>query len=147
MNARSGPLSDHKIDPVILHSGIKDLFDGGEQAMNFIEKKDLADFDGGENGSQVTLALQQRARAGFDSDAQLAGDNLRERSFPEAGRTVEQDMIERIAAAARRLDGDQDVFLNATLTDEIDHALGAHTCVEPRVLVEGATGNDAFGRV
>ena len=80
-------------------------------------------------------------------DAQLIGDDLRERSFPEAGRAVEQHVIERITAAARRFDGDQDIFFDARLADEIGHARRADAGVEPRVFVEGASGNDAFGRV
>ena len=115
--------------------------------MNFIEEKHLADLDRGENCRQIPFALEQRAGTGFDRDAQLIGDNLRERSLPETRGAIEQHVIERITAASRRFDGDQDILFDARLADEVPHAGRADAGVEPRVFVEGAPGNDAFGRV
>src|SRR4029077_21156856 len=60
---------------------------------------------------------------------------------------IEQHVIERITAGARRFDGDQDVLFNAGLADEVPHAGRADASIKPRVFVEGASGNDAFGRV
>ena len=146
MNARARSLSDHQIDPIVFHRRIENLLDGGQQAMDLIEEENLARFERSENGGEVALALEERAGTGLDGDAELVGDDLRERGFAQAGRAVEQDVIERIAAAARGLDGDGDVFLHARLADEVGHGLGAHAGIEARVFVEGAAGNDAFWR-
>src|ERR1700674_3062158 len=51
-------------------------------------------------------------------------------------------MVERFAAALRRFDGDDDVFFDARLPDEVGHALGADAGVGARVFVKGAAGYD-----
>src|ERR1700733_14050529 len=56
-------------------------------------------------------------------------------------------MIERLAAGARRLDGNNDVFLDAFLADEVGHALGTHAGVEARVSLKGSAGYDACWRL
>src|SRR5260370_37841570 len=113
MNARARALADDEIDSVILHGRIKNLLDRGEQAMDVIEEEKLADFDRRENRREVALALEQRAGTGLDRNAQFIGDNLRKRSLTQTRRAIEQHVIERIAAAARRFDGDKDIFLDA----------------------------------
>ena len=115
--------------------------------MNLIEKENFACFERREDGRQVALALEQRAGTGLDVDAQLVGDDLRQRSLAQSRRAVEQHVIERFAAAARGLDGDLDVFFHALLADEIGHALRAHAGVEPRVFVKRPAGDDALWRL
>src|ERR1700722_11460705 len=56
-------------------------------------------------------------------------------------------MIERLATGARRLDGNDDVLLDALLTDEVGHALGTHAGIEARVSLEGPAGYDACWRL
>src|SRR5260370_31646668 len=145
MNARARALADDEIDSVILHGRIKNLLDRGEQAMDFIEEEKLADLDRRENRREVALALEQRAGTGLDRNAQFIGDNLRKRSLTKTWRAIEQHVIERIAAAAGGFDGDQDIFLDARLADEVRHALWANAGIQPRVFIEGAAGNHAFG--
>jgi len=85
VNARARSLSDDQIDAKILHRGVEDFFDGGLQAVNFVEEKYFAGFQRGENRGQITFAIEQRARAGFDWNIQFIGDNLREGGLAEAG--------------------------------------------------------------
>ena len=110
MDARARPLTDHQIDPIILHGGIENLFDGGHQTMNLVEEENFARVERSENGGEVALALEERAGTGLDGDAEFVGDDLRERGLAQARRAVEQDVIERFAAAARGLDGDLRCF-------------------------------------
>ena len=116
----------------------------GNQAMNFVEKKYFALFERSEDRGQVALAFEQRAGTGFDDHAQFAGDNLRERRLAKPRRAVEQHVIERFAAAARRLDGDLDVFLHARLADVIGEAFRANARVNARVFIQRRAGNDAL---
>ena len=51
-------------------------------------------------------ALDDRPARGAQADAHLAGDQVRERGLAEARGTGEQDVIERLAALARRADED-----------------------------------------
>src|SRR6266404_868519 len=77
VNARARSLSDDQVDAKILHRGVQDFFDGGLQAVNFVEEKYFAGFQRGKNRGQITFAIEQRARAGFDWNIQFIGDNLR----------------------------------------------------------------------
>ena len=80
-------------------------------------------------------------------DAQFAGDDLRKRRLAKARRAVEQNVIERLAAAARRLNGDLDVFLHARLADVIGEALRADARVDARVFIQRRAGDDASRRL
>jgi hypothetical protein len=44
---------------------------------------------------------------------------VRERRLAEAGRAVEEEVIERLAPLLRRVDGDTDVVLELLLADEL----------------------------
>src|SRR5882672_795655 len=98
MNPRPGALSDHQINPVIFHRRVQDFLDRGNQAVNFIEEENFTLLERSEDRGQVALAFQQRAGTGLDHDAQLAGDDLRERRLAQAGRAVQQHVVERFAA-------------------------------------------------
>ena len=138
MNARAGALADDEVDAKIFHGGIEDFFDGGLQAMNFVEKENFLCLEGSEDGGEVAFAFEQRAGAGFDGNIEFVGDDLGERGFAEARRAVEENVIEGFAAVAGGFDGDGDVFLDALLADVFVEALGADAGVEARVIVRGA---------
>src|SRR5258707_195279 len=57
VNARARSLSDDQVDAKILHRGVEDFFDGGLQAVNFVEEKYFAGFQRGENRGQITFAI------------------------------------------------------------------------------------------
>ena len=57
--------------------------------------------------------FEKRAGADFDGGAHFVGENLREGGLAEAGRAVEQDVIERFAAVARGVHGDFEIFFYA----------------------------------
>src|SRR5712664_2257430 len=68
VNARARSLSDDQVHAKILHRRIEHFFDGGLQAVNFVEEKYFAGFQRGENRGQIAFAIEQRARAGFYRD-------------------------------------------------------------------------------
>src|SRR6266481_1326950 len=59
---------------------------------------------------------------------------------------IDAEHLQRLAAAARRLDGDLNVFLHARLAGIIGKALRADTRVNPRVFIERRAGHDALRR-
>ena len=67
---------------------------------------------------------------GSEADSELAGDDLGERGLAEAGRAEEEDMVERVAAALRRLDEDPQILPRRLLADEIVERLGAQGGVD-----------------
>ena len=52
-------------------------------------------------------------------DVELAADDLRERGLAEPGRPGEQHVVERLAAAARRVERDPELLLDPLLADEL----------------------------
>src|SRR5262249_23178821 len=64
-----------------------------------------------------------RARGGAEIDAELAGDDLRQRRLAEAGRADQEHMIERLAAALRRRDEHAEVRARLLLADEFGQPL------------------------
>src|SRR5207249_3340273 len=100
MNARARPLADDQVYAKIFHCRIEDFLDRGLQTVNLVEKENLLLFECGQDGRQVAFAFEQRSRARLDGGVELVSDDLRERGFPQAWRAVEQDVIERLIAAA-----------------------------------------------
>src|SRR5579863_5751908 len=145
VNARAGPLADDQIDTKILHRWIEDFFDSGLQAMDFVEEENFFLFERSQNGGKVTFAFEQRAGAGFDGYIQLVGNDLRQSRLAEAGRTVEQYVVERFATAARGFDCDSDVFFYFFLADVFAQRFRANAGVQTRVVFQRRAGNDTAG--
>src|SRR5258708_7109213 len=117
VNARSRSLSDDQVHAKILHRGVEDFLDRGLQTVNFVEEKHFAGFQRGKNRRQIAFAIEQRAGAGLDWHVQFVGDDLRESGFSKAGRTVEQNMVQRFTAVARSFQGDRNIFFDTLLAD------------------------------
>src|SRR5581483_7716483 len=67
-----------------------------------------------------------------------------ERRLPEPGRAVEQDMVERVAALARRLDVDAKLLLELRLPDELVEAARAQLTVVGAVFRSDPSANDTI---
>jgi hypothetical protein len=143
MNAGAGTLANNEIDAKIFHGRIEDFFDGGLQAMNFVEKENFFFFERGEDGGEIAFAFEERASAGFDRDGEFIGDDLRERGFAEAGRAVEKNVIEGFAAIASGFESDGDIFFDAFLANVFGEGFGTDASVEASVVVEGRAGDDS----
>ena len=136
MNPRSRPLADNQVYAKIFHRRVQHFFYRRLQAMNFIEEENFLGFERSQNRGQVALALQQRTRAGFDRHNEFVRDDLRQRGLAQSRRPVEQHVIQRLAAAPRRLDRDLDVLFDALLADVFVQAFWANARFDARVLVE-----------
>jgi len=108
--------------------------------MNFIEKENFTLFERGKHGGEIALAFEHWAGAGLDRDAQFISDDLRESGLAEAGRAVEQNVVERLATRACGLDENGEILFYARLADVVREALGADADFGPRVLVIGLAG-------
>ena len=65
MNARARALADDQVDSKIFHGGIENFFDGGLQAVNFVEKENFFGFERSENRGQIAFAFEQTGRRWF----------------------------------------------------------------------------------
>lgn len=144
MNARARTLADDEIDAKVLHGGVKNFFDGGLEAMNFVEKENLLGFERREYGREVAFAFEERTSAGFYGDVELVGDDLGERGFSESRRAIEKNVIEGFAAIASGFEGNGDVFLDALLTDVFGESFGPDAGVQARVVVGDHARNEAW---
>ncbi len=98
--------------------------------MDLVDEEDVAILEIGEQGGEIAGLGDDRARRGPEADSELAGDDLGERRLAEAGRAEEEDMVERVAAALRRLDEDPKIFPRRFLADEIVERLGTQSGVD-----------------
>ncbi len=87
--------------------------------MDLVDEQHLAGLEVGHDRGQIAGAFDRGARRGAERRAHLARDHVCERGLAEAGRAVEQDVIERLVAIARRLDEHAQVVEYAILADEL----------------------------
>jgi len=70
--------------------------------MDLVDEQHIARLQIGQDGGQIPRSLDHRARGRAEADAQFAGDDLRQRGLAEAWGAVQQDVVQRLAARARR---------------------------------------------
>jgi hypothetical protein len=66
---------------------------------------------------KIPCAFDRRSRGYAQVDAELARDDIRQRGLARSGRSREQNVIERLAAFARRLDRHRENLPDALLTE------------------------------
>ena len=123
--ARRRPRADDEIELEVLHRRIEDLLDRRIEPVDFVDEEHVALFEIGEERREVAGLGDDRTRRGAEIHAELARDDLRQRSLAEPGRPDEQDMIECLVACARRLDEHREVFPRLLLADEFRKLLRA----------------------
>ncbi len=74
----------------------------------------------------------------------LAGDDAGEGGLAEAGRAVEEDVVQRLAALARGGDGDAQVLLDLVLADVLVQAPGAQGGLGVVFVVLGRAGENSI---
>ena len=116
---RVRPLVDDELAPELLHRGIEVLLDDVAQAVNLVDEHDVALLDLREDAEKLGRVLEHGTRGRPDRDAELVGDDVGERGLPEAGRPVEEDVIEGLAPLLRGLDEDGEILLHLRLADEL----------------------------
>jgi hypothetical protein len=87
--------------------------------VDFVDEEHIVLLEVRQDSGEVAGALYGRSRCNAHRDAHLGGDDVRERRLAEAGRAVEEEVIERLAPLLRRVDGDTDVVLELLLADEL----------------------------
>ncbi len=102
--------------------------------MDLVDKQHVTRLQVGQDGRQVTRARDGRAARGLDLSAQLVGDNGSQRGLAQTRRAREDHVVERLAAALRRLDQHAKALLDMLLTAVIVQALRAQGAVDIEVL-------------
>src|SRR5208282_805899 len=141
VRARGWALADHDVELVVFERGVEDLFQRRLQTMHFINEKHLPVTEIGEDRGQVALDLQRGAGSLLEGGAELVGDDVGQRSFAEAGRSVEQDVVERLTARLGRLDGDVEILFYLVLADEFLQTLRAKLELKRRIVLNRGGGD------
>ena len=128
--ARAGALAQHDRQLPVLHRRVEGLLDRAAEPMDLVDEEDAAGLQRGEEGGDVGLALQRRAGGLDHRHAQLGGDDVGERGLAEPRRPGEEDVVERLAAAAGRLDEDRQLLGDLRLVDEVGEGRRAQRAVE-----------------
>ena len=123
--ARRRALADDQVELEVLHRRVEHFLDRRLQAVDLVDEQDVARLQVGQDGGQVAGALDHRPGGGAEPDPQLAGDDLGQRGLAEAGRAVQQHVVQRLAAGAGGLDEDAEVFPGRSLADELRQGLRA----------------------
>ena len=98
-DARARALADRDRQLAVLHRGIEGLLDRARQAVDLVHEEHGARLERREEGGDVALALERRARRLHERHVELVRDDLRERGLAEPGRAGEQHVVERLAPA------------------------------------------------
>src|SRR2546426_4173375 len=110
-------LADDDVEFEILHCGIKDLFDVGLQAMNLVDKQNVAEFEIRQYRREVTFQLDQWPRSRPKLRGHFVGDYRCQGGLAETRRTIKQNVIERLTAFSGGLDRNFEIIFNALLSD------------------------------
>ena len=113
--------------------------------MDLVDEEDIAFLEVCEDGGEVAGPLDSGAAGGADGGAHLRREDVRERRLAQPRRTVEEVMVERLAALLRRLDGDGEDVLHALLAGEVAEPLRSQRLLRLEfVLVENGPVDLAF---
>ena len=114
-----GALAQQDVESEVLHRGVQGLLDGGRQTVDLVDEQDLPVTLLRENAGQIPLALQRGGLDHGDPSAHLLGDDVRQRGLAQAGRAVEEQVVERLVAALGGLDEDLEVVGDRLLADKV----------------------------
>ncbi len=136
-DARARALPDGDRQPVVLHRRVEGLLERARQAVDLIDEEHAARLERGQKRRDVSLALERRSGGLHERNLQLGRDDLRERGLAESRRPGEQQVVERLAARAARLDRHRELLAQRLLADELREPARAQRAVE---LVLGDAG-------
>ena len=87
--------------------------------MDLVDEQHVVRLQIGELRGKIARLLDHRPGGGAEAHAHLARHDLRQRRLAEAGRAVEQHVVERLAARLGGGDEDLQVLADLLLADEI----------------------------
>ena len=100
-------------------AGIEHLLDRARETMDLVDEEHVAVVEVGEDRREVAGAFERGTARDAQADVELGGDDARQRGLAEPGRAGEQDVVDRLPAAARGAEHDLEVLLQPRLADEL----------------------------
>jgi hypothetical protein len=87
--------------------------------VDFVDEQHVARRQIRHDAKQIARLFNRRARRRPHLHAELVANHIRQRRLAETRRTVQQHVIQRVAALLRSSDRDEQVFTNAILADVV----------------------------
>ena len=119
---RRWALADHDVELAVFHRRVEHLFHRPAQAVDLVNKEDVAVLEIGEQRGDVARPLKCWTRRHPDTGLELVGDDPRQGSLAKPRRACQKEMVDGLAAAAGGLDEDVQVLAQRGLADELAEA-------------------------
>jgi hypothetical protein len=139
---RAWPLADHDVDPEVLHREVEHLLGRPRHPVQLVDEQHVAVVQPGQDRGEVAGVGDRGAAGQAHRGRHLGGDDHRQRGLAEAGRAVEQHMVERLAAGAGGLNEHRQVLARGLLADEFGESLGTQVGLG-RILLATNRGDGA----
>ena len=135
-----GALADDDVDGEVLHGRVQNLLHLPVEAVDLVHKEDVVLLQVGQQGRQVPRLLDGGAGGDADVDPHLVGDDAAKGGLAQAGRAVEQHMVQGLPPHLGRLDKDLQVSLGLLLADVVSQGLWAQSALV--LVLPGQGGGD-----
>ena len=142
--ARGRALADHDVQGVVLHRGVEHLLHLMAEAVDLVDEQHVARVQVREDGGQIARPLDGRAAGDADVVAHLRGDDARQRGLAQAGRAVEQDVVQRLVPGDGGLHVDRQALLQLVLAEVLRQGMGAQRKLRVVLFLAVAGGDDPF---
>ena len=140
---RAGALADDDVDGVVLHRGIEDLLHRAVEAVDLIDKENVVLTQVGQKRREVARLFDGGAGGDADVAAERCRERRRQRGFAQAGRAVEQHVVQGLSPLLGGLDEHGQVVLRLLLADILPQGLGPEGPLLGVLLQEGL-GHDGL---
>ena len=120
----AGALAHDDVQGVVLHGRVQDLLHGPVQPVDLVHKEDVPLVEVRQQRRQIPGLLDGRARGDADARPHLLGDDPGQRGLAQAGRAVEQHVVQGLSPLLGGLDEHGQVVLRLLLADILPQGLG-----------------------
>ncbi len=109
--------------------------------MNLVDEEHVVLAEARQDRREIARAFENRPGRRADGHAELLSDDVCERRLAEAGRSVEQHVIERFAALTCGGDGDLKIRADALLADVVVQRAGPQPRLVLNVFIDPGSGH------
>ena len=134
--------ADHDVDLEVLERRIQDLLDDRRQPVNLVDEEHVVAIEVGQDRGQVARPLENRSRGLAQVHAHLGGDDVRQRGLAEPRGAEQQQVVECLAAAARRGNEDLELLADLRLPDVVGEPARAQRALDRLLGGRGRGGGD-----
>ena len=121
---------DNQVDSVVLHCAVQVLLHDRRKSVDFIDEQHVIRLEVGQQSREVTGLVKDGSGSGSDGNAQFVGDDVGQSRLAQPGRSVQQRVIQGLAAIRSRLDKNPEVFERRALSREVIETRGPQHAVQ-----------------